>query len=388
MNLEQTAPAEDLDEQFRERERALLINRALEIENLRLAAERYRAEAELAAAEARLALSLDGRPAGTWEWYLETDEHVWTRRERELLGVGDDPASFERLLQAVHPDDRAAIAERMRAAPRLGGLEDTFRIVRPDGTVRWIEARARVIRDRRGVPARLVGVHEDVTSRREEGQQRDEIISLISHELKTPLTVVQLQIHSLVRMSAGADERIRLRLRRAALELERFGRLIDDLIDGDRVASGRLELMREPVDVADVVRTVTEELLAQPERPDVTLLAPEPVVGTWDRARLRQLARSLLEDAYKLGGSRPLVVRVEVAATEARILTGEVLAEPDAAALMQRIADKPPIGHRRGLSLGVWLARQIAEAHGGAIRVAEQPGAGPAFLVTLPRARP
>jgi PAS domain S-box-containing protein len=126
-------------------------------------------EREPAESEQRLQLAARAGDLGLWEWNVAADE-VWMTREcRELFGYGpDEPVGLRRFLDSVHPDERAEVERDVKAALVTGArdFEQDFRIVRPDGDVRWVRSRGRIERDDTGAAARMRGASHDVTAHR------------------------------------------------------------------------------------------------------------------------------------------------------------------------------------------------------------------------------
>lgn len=132
--------------------------------------ERKRVEAALRESEERLRLALAAGQAGqmgAWNIDLNIDETPWDAQEFELLGLSEGRPTQERFYESVHPDDRRHIRQAIqRAMKQTGTLDHEFRIVRPDGEVRWLAAKGQVLKDERGRPLRMVGVNFDVTERK------------------------------------------------------------------------------------------------------------------------------------------------------------------------------------------------------------------------------
>jgi signal transduction histidine kinase len=173
-------------------------------------------------------------------------------------------------------------------------------------------------------------------------------------------------------------------------QLKRLNRLVNDLLDVSRIAAGRLELQRETVDVAaivhDVLKRFGEELslTATPLEVD----ARGTVWAYCDRFRVDQVVTNLLSNAIKYGEGKPIQVAVEAVDSCARIRIrdeGIGISEADLERIFTRYERAVQARRFSGLGLGLYIVRQIVEAHGGAIQVTSQPGAGSTFVVDLPR---
>jgi signal transduction histidine kinase len=230
-------------------------------------------------------------------------------------------------------------------------------------------------------------------------RRRDDFLSIAAHELKTPLTSLQLHIQGLQLQVRPGDQRfspekLAAKLESANLQTQRLGRLVNDLLDISRIAQGQLQIKREDVDLAQVVRGTLErsrEALARAECA-VTLTAPEgPLVGRWDAIRLEQVVGNLLSNAMKYGARKPLELVLEGDERLARLRVrdqGIGIAEEDRARIFERFERAVSVRHYGGFGLGLWIVREIVQALGGTITVESAPGKGSTFTVTLPRDPP
>ena len=129
--------------------------------------DQHRTQAELRESESRLRLAIEGARLGTWDWDLRTAKGSWSPRTVEILGVenGDDITPRQRT-EIMHPDDRERVWREFADAIKSGaGLASDYRIIRPDGEVRWLVSRGALETDTAGVPIRASGIVLDVTER-------------------------------------------------------------------------------------------------------------------------------------------------------------------------------------------------------------------------------
>jgi signal transduction histidine kinase len=221
-------------------------------------------------------------------------------------------------------------------------------------------------------------------------RQRDDFLAIAGHELKTPLTAAQLMMESLLRLSHnGVPDCLPQRLGRAAQSLDRLGKVIEGVLDVTRLTTGCIELAVEDVDLValthEVVDSVTPAL--QQTRCTVTVSGDAEVRGRWDRQRLGQIVAELVSNAAKYSGALPIEVRLERGAERARVVVrdcGVGIAAADQARIFERFERAAVSVQAWGLGLGLWIARQAVEAHGGSIRVESELGAGSSFIVELP----
>jgi signal transduction histidine kinase/PAS domain-containing protein len=226
-------------------------------------------------------------------------------------------------------------------------------------------------------------------------QARDEFLSIASHELKTPLTSLDLQVQSLQRnalkagIGGGADG-MAGKLGMIDRQVDRLAGLIENLLDVSRVMGGRLVLDLEDTDWSEVIRDVAARLkdhLADAACPLSLRLEPE-CVGHWDRLRLEQIATNLLSNAIKYGPGAAIEVALSANADRA-ILTvtdrGIGIPAEDQARIFKRFERAVSHRHADGLGLGLWIVHQIVTAMGGTVGVQSGTGQGSTFTVILPR---
>ncbi|HEX8435643.1 MAG TPA: ATP-binding protein, partial [Archangium sp.] len=229
-------------------------------------------------------------------------------------------------------------------------------------------------------------------------RRRDDFLSIAAHELKTPLTSLQLHIQGLMsQVRQGLErlppERLGAKLESANLQTQRLGKLVNELLDISRIAQGQLLGHLENVDLVQVVRGVVErsrEALARAEC-SLRLNLPPSLVGHWDAIRLEQVVLNLLTNASKYGAGRPIEITVDGDETQARLRVrdeGIGIAEEDAARIFERFERAVSVRHYGGFGIGLWIVREIVQALGGAIAVESAPGQGATFTITLPRRGP
>ncbi len=218
-----------------------------------------------------------------------------------------------------------------------------------------------------------------------ERRRRDVVLSAVSHELKTPVTALQLELQRLAR-SSPIHERHAPRLAAAARQAQRLASAIDVLVEVSVIDSGGLLLAPERLDLGDLVRAVVAHRAAWGGgHCPVRLEACDAVLGRWDGLHLERALRNVLRNAATWGRGRPIDVLVSSARGFASVEIrdrGPGFVPSRARRAFERFGGRDAAAE--GLGLGLWLARQIVEAHGGRIRLTARPGYGGCVAVTLP----
>jgi signal transduction histidine kinase len=222
-----------------------------------------------------------------------------------------------------------------------------------------------------------------------------EFLSGASHDLKTPLSAIGLQLEVLRRKLSGEP------VDRAALNtgldrLQRQTQLMTELVgrtlDVTRRESIALPLRPAEVELAELVRRVADRLGEQLERARCKLVldVQEPLRGHWDPLRLEQLVTNLLVNASQYAPGTTITVRGAAEAGRARLVVadqGPGISPEDLASVFEpfrRLAPEGSPGH----GLGLWIVRRIVEAHRGEIRIESERGRGTSFVIELPQAPP
>jgi signal transduction histidine kinase len=221
-------------------------------------------------------------------------------------------------------------------------------------------------------------------------RERESFISIASHELRSPLAPIRLQVQRLLRglrlrPEATSPEKVREALEVIDRQVERLTALLENVLDLTRLRLSRLPLAPEPVDLAALVDEVAASLRDQLAQAGCTLRLDRsgPVTGTWDRARLAQVLTNLLVNAMKHGGSGPIGLALRGKDHAVTIIVrdhGPGVPKGDEELVFRRFER----AGAQGLGLGLSISREIVQAHGGELRVESPSGGGAAFRIELP----
>jgi PAS domain S-box-containing protein len=322
-------------------------------------------------------------------------ERVWGRSCQSL---NENPRSF---MDAIHPEDRERVRISVLENQSRGEQTDKeYRVVRPDGSIRWVRDRAFPVNNAAGQFYRLVGIIDDFTDRKnaeealkEADRRKDEFLAVLAHELRNPLAPLRngLQILRLAGNDRAAVEQARTMMER---QLEHFIRLVDDLLDLSRISRGRIELHKERIELATVLNSAVEScdpLIKQSGHELTVTLPEEPVYLDADRTRLAQVVCNLLTNAAKYSerGSR-------IWLTSERQGSDAVLSVKDTGIgippdMLPRVFEMfTQVGRslektQSGLGIGLSIVKRLVEMHGASVEArSDGPGMGSEFLIRLP----
>jgi signal transduction histidine kinase len=223
---------------------------------------------------------------------------------------------------------------------------------------------------------------------------RDDFLAAASHELGTPLAIIELALHSVRRSLEGRgllDPAVAERLERARRAGRRLARVRDSLLEVSRHRTGRLELEPEDVRLDDLVRTVVRDLADVAVRYGVTLSVrvEEPLHARLDADRVAHALTGIVDNALKFGAGRPVLVHARGENGAARIDVvdhGTGIGSCDQDRIFEPFERAVTSRSFGGLGVGLWTARRILQASGGDVLVASAPGRGATFTIRLPLA--
>ena len=373
--------------------------------------QRKRAETELADARARLDAALDAGAVVTWTWDIINNRLYADPKLAELFGLALSEAKgglLDHYLEAIHPEDRQRVIETLNLAVEIGETYVAdYRIVQRDGSVRWVTARGIAQRDGNGRPTRMPGVIVDITDRkrleeelrvsigqlRDNDRRKDEFLATLAHELRNPLAPIRnsLQILKIPRIDAATLQQTRAMMER---QVHHLVRLVDDLLDVSRVMRAKIDLRKEPVELANVVARAMEVvqplIAAQGHHLDLAL-PPERLLVEGDAVRLAQIVGNLLTNAAKYtdaNGNIWISAARDQNQVVLRVRDNGIGIAPEILPHVFELfvqADHSTGKSQGGLGIGLTLAKNLTEMHGGSIEAHSGGlGMGCEFSVRLP----
>ncbi len=371
--------------------------------------ERRGVEMALRQASERASLAARGAGIGAWEIDADGGGVYWDEQMWRLRGRPPrlQPPSHEERLAMLHEDDRAAVAainENLFNDDRPTNHE--FRVLLPDGRVRWLASRSTPVRDELGHTVRRIGVNWDVTDRRtaetvrqereiaqRESQAKSKFLARMSHELRTPLNAVLGFTQLLLAEDEGADAAAASRRRRLE-HIRAAGQhlldLINDVLDLSSLQGGELRIALQPVPLAPLLAETLPLLEPQLRARGIELVTRglDAAVPLADAVRLRQILINLLSNAikYNRDGGR---VTVEALRRGSNVLlrvsdTGRGLSDQQMLHLFEPF-NRLGIEHEgiEGTGIGLAIVKALVELMGGSVHVDSTLGEGSVFELRL-----
>jgi len=393
----------EVSERKKAQEELRIAKSLLETRVLERTSELAHANRELYDNEEWLRLALAVAQVATWEWDLISGKMRWSADPEELFGF--PPGAFgpsRQISHVVHPEDVGNLEAAFDQATRTGEYDAEYRAVRPDKSIVWIADRGRLVMDADNQRSRIVGVTVDLTRRKsleeallESDQRKNEFLATLAHELRNPLAPVRYAV-KVLDVKGPESPHLRWAVELIDRQIKHMARLIDDLLDVNRISRNMLELRRETVDLASVIAIAVETsrpLVEQRHHELIVSIPSEPIYLTADSVRLAQVFSNLLNNAALY--TREMDSGDKIWLTAVREGDTAVISVRDNGAgiapdMLPKIFEMftqvhQSISSKGGLGIGLSLARRLVSLHGGTIDVrSEGVGLGATFTVRLP----
>jgi PAS domain S-box-containing protein len=370
------------------------------------------AEATLRENEQRMSLAVDAANFGIWIRDLARNEIWASDKWRRLVGFGpSERLEFERILKRLHPDDREMVRQIFEEALADGGTYDTeFRVMLPDGEMRWISSHGQIELDTSGRPVRLRGASRDVTAGKQAEQEtvrlRQEVAhvgrvsmmgqlaSALAHEINQPLGAI-------LRNAEAAE----LFLDNASPDLDEIRAIVADIRKDDQRAGSVIDRMRgllkrqpldtRALDVGELANEVRALVRADAAERQVKLevnVPPDLPRVRGDRVHLQQVLLNLILNGMDaIDGASPDNRRISITARLAAARNVEIAVSDTGSGIprdkVQHVFESFFTTKPSGMGMGLPISRTIIEAHGGRIWAENNNnGGGATFRFTLPLA--
>ncbi|WP_339522526.1 PAS domain-containing hybrid sensor histidine kinase/response regulator [Pseudomonas sp. EA_35y_Pfl2_R111] len=371
---------------------------------------RKASENAFASARDQLLMAADVAELGIWSWILADNSLSWNDRMFELydqpLSLRDTGLNYEHWHARVHPDDVEMAASKLSMAVEGRGLYDPiFRVVRPDGQVRVVQAGAQVERDSRGVAVRVTGINRDITEQRElesrlldakeqadaASASKSSFLANMSHEIRTPMNAVLGMLHLV--QNTELDSRQLDYVSKAETAAKSLLGLLNDILDYSKIDAGKLQLDLHTFELETLMRDLAVVLSGNQGHKDVEVMfdldpqLPSALLG--DSLRLQQVLINLAGNALKFTRYGQVVVRIEALQrlgeeVSVRIEvtdTGIGINADHLTRIFDGFTQAEASTTRRfgGTGLGLVISKRLINLMGGELQVSSEVGVGSRF---------
>ena len=364
----------------------------------------------------QLLYAADSAEIGLWFWDLVEDKIYSTPKCNEFFEISPfEMLSYKDFLEVVHPDDRQSLVDTFLESQKNGSEYDIeYRVIHSGGNIHWLSTRGKTYLDTEGMAVNIMGVVRQITERKnadkelsrvytlekrardeaeEANRAKDYFLAFVSHELRSPLNAILGWTKILLTKEVDAE------MRRSALEtIERSAlsqaKLIGDLVDSSRIASGKLRLEMRPINLFDAVNTVFNSQKPTAEGKNINLkfnFNAESVTVFGDLIRLQQVFTNLLSNALKFTPEDGNI-QINLSADDEKVLVsvtdnGQGISEDTLPRIFRQFSqgDQTIARDQAGLGLGLSIVKTLVEKHQGTVSaISEGIGKGSVFTVSLP----
>jgi PAS domain S-box-containing protein len=339
--------------------------------------------------EERIRLAIDAADIGTYEYRYDNDLLLTSELCTEIFGLGAG-VTREFLVSHYHPEDVPLSRQAHEQARTTGRIFYEARLLTPGKPMRWLRFQAKVYFNKQGNPEKTLGTVIDITEYKALQQQKDDFISIASHELKTPITSLKASLQLLNKMkdNPGANIFPKL-LNQATRSMDKISELIDDLLNVSKMNQGQIELRKEWFRIGDLLEKSSSHVRGSAAH-ELVISGNTDLMVFADEHRIEQVVVNLVNNAIKYAPEIPQIF-LQVAADADTITisvrdTGPGVSADKIPHLFDRYYRADSSGKQvSGLGLGLYISAEIVQRHGGEIGVDSELGKGSTFWFKLPR---
>lgn len=323
----------------------------------------------------------------------------------DMLGYSEHELKNMSFEELTHPED---VKESLKYDEALRGGKLHYysiekRYIRKDGSILWVKLAVSAKLNESRLPEYYIACISDLTSNKlaqanlqEALRARDEFISIASHELKTPITSLKLQSQMFKRAALKNEsklytkEKVDPMFEQVDKQTVRLNRLVDDMLEVSRIRSGKFSIQKERTDLCEVIEDVVKRMSSQFIEAGIwppKLKEKNKAIGMWDRMRIEQVLTNLFTNAIRYGDGKEIQIEIKEENGNAHFLVrdkGIGIARENHEKIFDRFERAISANEVSGLGLGLFITKNIVNAHEGKIWVESEPGEGAEFHVLLP----
>jgi len=350
--------------------------------------EKVNARKAVEEVEKRMRLALEAAEIGTFEFSYLDNSIVTSTRFDAIFGISN-PKTRQELLTAFHPEDVQLSTQAHLHARSTGNMFYESRLVHQDGSLHWIRVQAKVFYTGDGKSEKLLGTILDITDFKRLQQQKDDFISIASHELKTPITSLKASLQLLQRQKdKGNFELLSRLIDQAGRSMDKISGLVEDLLNVSRLNTGTIQIKKSHF----LFKTLIEDCCQNVQDTgshEIVLEGDLSLQVFADENRIEQVLNNFITNAMKYAPNSPAIT-ISVK-QQGNVFTVSVKDEGPGIPtdqiphLFDRYFRADESGKQvSGLGLGLYISAEIVERHGGTIGVESEIGKGSTFWFSLP----
>lgn len=337
--------------------------------------------------EERIRLAVEAAETGTFDLDLVNRVMVTSDRFNMIFGF-DRQVSWEMFASVVHPDDRATRQAAHEEAIKNGKLFYEARVLHSDGSTHWVRVQGKVYYENEE-PVRILGTLLDITEFRRLQQQKDDFISIASHELKTPITSLKASLQLLERIKHEPTSELMPKLiDQSSRSMQKISALVEDLLNVSRASKTELRLKKTTFVIADLLNACCNHVRIAGKH-NLIVQGDTKLKVNADEHGIDQVVVNLVNNAVKYApDSRDIYLIIKHDGDMAKISVkdgGPGIPPEKIPHLFDRYYRAEPSGFQNaGLGLGLYICSEIVRRHGGSIGAESELGIGSTFWFTLP----
>lgn len=368
--------------------------------------QRKKTQEDLAWSENKFRIAMETNNFGSFEYHMQKEQTHWDQLLIDIWGLKESEKPTQKIFwEGVHPDDQEVVAKKLEKAKDPNGdghYRAVYRVLhRQTGELTWVEASGQTIFEN-GQALKMVGMLINITERKkleeslqeavaklqEADQKKNQFLSVLGHELRNPLAVISGSVEILETRKVDTKKIFGLMKH----SVQTMARLLDDLLDLNRISQNRIELVVSTVTVRGILERTVDAMknVCDRKNQSISLHVDKPLFVNGDEVRLEQIFSNLIMNAYKYtpeGGK--IEVNAEEIDQEIRVYvhdTGMGLDEEMLEKIFTpffQVTQKGKTSY--GLGIGLALSKELVELHKGTIKAySEGKNRGSTFIVILP----
>lgn len=338
--------------------------------------------------EERARLAIEAAEIGTFDLDLVKRTMLTSERFNTIFGF-DQPVDWKMFIEAIHPDDRDKRDAAHKDAYKTGKLFYEVRVIYSDSSIHWVRVQGKMYYDADGKPLRVLGTILDITNFKRLQQQKDDFISIASHELKTPITSLKASLQLLDKIKVDPMSPVIPKLiEQSNRSMQKISTLVEDLLNVSRTNETYLKLNKTTFTIAELLKNCCNHVRVAGKY-TLTIQGDEELQVNADEHAIDQVVVNLVNNAVKYApDSTEIFMMVQKVGDNARISvrdTGPGIPAEKLPHLFDRYYQAEASGFQKsGLGLGLYISSEIIKRHGGEIGVESEVGKGSTFWFTLP----